>query len=88
MVCVIVPIPFHFGASYFQQSQPPKPQGRSALYRLCNGHAVLEFTDIRKVGDPGEVYLQGLAVPSLLTQRIGGTAMEPGVWWQRRVLQG
>lgn len=43
----------------------------------CRGIASL--AGARKVDDPGEVHLQELAEPSLLTQRLGGYTVEAGV---------
>lgn len=81
MVCVNVLVLFHLGANYFQQSHPKNPREEclvSVMQSLCSpGRASL--TDSWKVNDPGEVYLQGLTVPSLLTQRIGGKTMQLGV---------
>lgn len=89
MVCVNVPVPFYFGTSYFQQSCPRTLGSVLSLLGspgfCCQGIASL--TDTPRVDDPGEVYLQGLAEPSLLTQRIGGNTKEAGVWWQRSALQ-
>lgn len=67
--CINVPVPFYFGASYFQQDL----QKTRGLPCICYAfrHAVLGFdageiaslTDTQKADEPGEAYLQGLAKP-------------------------
>lgn len=49
---------------------------------------IASLPDTRKVNDPGEVYLQGLAQPSVLAHRTGENAVELGVQCQRSALQG
>lgn len=78
MVCVNIQVPFHL--ELFISSRTSPQNNGSAWYLLCSASAVLSFaaveitsgTDTQEADDLREVYLQGLAEPSVLTQRTEG----------------